>query len=100
MQSGDTALHVACRALHSSVLLQLLDHVKASSSSVASYVNTRNAVGETALHIASHHLPSIIYQSNQPNQDLAQVLLQSDADVSIVTNQVSSTLCKADSGIF
>lgn len=93
-QSGETPLQVACGTSHSgtlSVVQLLLDHVRANSGSAATYVNTRNAVGESALHAASNQARSTSTKGGHPDRDIAQLLLQAGADVSLDTYQVEIT---------
>lgn len=92
--SGETPLQVACAASsHGTLVVQLLlDHVKANSGSAATYVNTRNCIGETALHAASNHTTTGATKGSYPDRDIAQLLLQAGGDVSLDTYQVSSFL--------
>ena len=91
-QSGQTPLQVACATSQAgtlSVVQLLLDHVQSRSGSAATYVNTRNSVGESALHAASNQPRSATStKGNHPDRDIAQLLLQAGADVSLDTYQV------------
>ena len=87
--AGETALQIACRvANHSAgnslkVVQLLLEHVRTKNGSSASYVNTRNAIGETALHAASSQP-----QKDPTDHDIAQALVQAGGDVSYDTFEV------------
>lgn len=89
-QSGETPLQVACATSLPGTLAVvhlLLDHVRNKCGSTAGYVNARNVRGETSLHAASnqHQPPNVATH----DRDIAQILLQAGADVSLDTNEVS-----------
>ena len=91
-QNGETPLQVACATSHNgtlAVVQLLLDHVRASSGSAATYVNTRNAIGETSLHATSNQ-PRNPSTKGHLDRDIAQALLQAGGDVSLDTFQVNS----------
>lgn len=94
--NGETPLQVACGTSHPgtlSVVQLLLEHVQAGSGSAATYVNTRNSIGETSLHAASNQ-PRITTtaKGKYPDRDIAQSLLQAGGDVSLDTYQVNSLI--------
>ena len=91
--AGETALQISCK--HSAggslkVVQLLLDHVRTKNGSAASYVNTRNAVGETALHAASSQSKSA--KKDTTDHDIAQALVQAGGDVSYDTFEVQNKM--------
>lgn len=90
--NGETPLQVACGTSHPgtlSVVQLLLEHVQAGSGSAATYVNTRNTIGETSLHAASCQPRISNIKGKHPDRDIAQSLLQAGGDVSLDTFQVN-----------
>lgn len=92
--NGETPLQVACGTSHPgtlSVVQLLLEHVQAGSGSAATYVNTRNTLGETCLHAASSQPRTSNTKGKYPDRDIAQFLLQAGGDVGLDTCPCSLT---------
>uniref|UniRef100_A0A0P5ALS6 No mechanoreceptor potential C n=1 Tax=Daphnia magna TaxID=35525 RepID=A0A0P5ALS6_9CRUS len=88
--NGETPLQVACGTSHPgtlSVVQLLLEHVQAGSGSAATYVNTRNTLGESCLHAASSQPRTSNAKGKYPDRDIAQFLLQAGGDVGLDTFQ-------------
>lgn len=70
MQSGETALHLACRSSHLPVVLMLLEHVGDRSTA---FVNTTNQRSETALHVAASRKAATTAKITLLDRDIVQV---------------------------
>lgn len=109
---GETALHIAASAQASAGSLQviqlLLENIQTNKSlNQAAYVNARNALGETSLHVVSSQLNATEIGGRtsgrlrstpatyKMDREIVQTLLQAGGDVSLGTYEVcqSNSIC-------
>ena len=109
---GETALHIAASTQASAGSLQviqlLLENIQTNKSlNQAAYVNARNALGETSLHVVSSQLNATEIGGRtsgrlrstpatyKMDREIVQTLLQAGGDVSLGTYEVcqSTFIC-------
>ncbi|XP_064110745.1 serine/threonine-protein phosphatase 6 regulatory ankyrin repeat subunit C-like isoform X2 [Macrobrachium nipponense] len=92
-KDGETALHLACSACRVDVVRTLIDHVmaKGGKAKVVKFINTKNNLGETALHMTAGLNKSKAKIKAGDDQEIANILLSNGAELLVHTNKTHET---------
>ncbi|XP_069167057.1 serine/threonine-protein phosphatase 6 regulatory ankyrin repeat subunit B [Procambarus clarkii] len=92
-KAGETSLHLACSSCRVEAAKMLIEHVlkKSGKEAVAKMVNTKNNLGETALHYAGRvNKKNATYKAGE-DREMANLLLTNGAHLMVVTTKNSET---------
>ncbi|XP_069948336.1 serine/threonine-protein phosphatase 6 regulatory ankyrin repeat subunit B-like [Cherax quadricarinatus] len=92
-KTGETPLHLACSSCRVEAAKMLIDHVlkKSGKDAVAKMVNSKNNLGETALHYAGRvNKKNATYKAGE-DREMANLLLTNGAHLMVATSKTSET---------
>ncbi|XP_042867211.1 serine/threonine-protein phosphatase 6 regulatory ankyrin repeat subunit A-like isoform X3 [Penaeus japonicus] len=92
-KTGETALHLACSSCRVDVVKAIIEYVakKAGKDAVARLINTKNNVGETALHYTARINKKNTTFKAGDDQEIAQILLSNGAEMMVATSKAQET---------